>query len=127
MNPKCLLRIAAVALLAGTILACAVELGRPGRGSETLGSSINDNNDPLAAEFGRCKALGVEVVHDAACKAAWRKYRERFLAPRNSPAIDRSPEASDDRKPLPDTDADRTPLAPPPNFGRVPGTNSDGR
>ena len=71
MDPKIIARAAAVILLGGTVLACAVELARQSR---TLGSSTSvadDNMDPLADELSRCKALGAEAAHDTACKAIW--------------------------------------------------------
>ena len=51
--------------------------------------SADDNMDPLANELSRCKALGVEAAHDAACKAVWAQNRSRFLAP-SAPYQDRS-------------------------------------
>lgn len=81
MDPKIIARAAAVILLGGTVLACAVELARQSR---TLGSSTSaadDNMDPLANELSRCKALGTEAAHDPDCKAAWAQNRSRFLAP----------------------------------------------
>ena len=81
MDPKIIARAAAVILLGGTVLACAVELARQSR---TLGSSTSvadDNMDPLADELSRCKVLGAEAAHDTACRAVWAQNRSRFLAP----------------------------------------------
>ena len=81
MDPKIIARAAAVILLGGTVLACAVELARQSR---TLGSSTSvadDNMEPLAHELSRCKVLGVEADHDTACRAVWAQNRSRFLAP----------------------------------------------
>jgi conjugative transfer region protein TrbK len=81
MDPKIIARAAAVILLGGTVLVCAVELARQNR---TLGSSTSaadDNMDPLAVELSRCKALGAEADRDTACKAIWAQNRSRFLAP----------------------------------------------
>ena len=89
MDPKIIARAAAVILLGGTVLACAVELARQSR---TLGSSTSvadDNMDPLADELSRCKALGAEAANDVACRAAWAKNRARFLA-RSAPYLDHS-------------------------------------
>ena len=135
MDPKFIVRAIAVALLAGTVLACAVEVGRLGRGSdpaETPSQDNQDNNDPLATELARCKALGAEAVNDAACKAAWAKSRERFLAP-GAPyrghRIDPFPAAPDapPSKAPPKIFLDRAPPAPQPNAGNTPGTQSEGR
>ena len=75
-------RIAAVVLLTGTIVACAVEVARLGRASDPQPSSMREISDPMAVELARCKALGPEAANDQACKSAWGKSRERFLAPR---------------------------------------------
>jgi conjugative transfer region protein TrbK len=89
MDPKIIARAAAVILLAGTVLACAVELARLDRTSESSAPGVDNNRDLLAGELARCKALGAEAAHDAACKAAWAQNRARFLAPR-APYQDRS-------------------------------------
>src|SRR5438270_14090340 len=81
MNPKIVFRIATVLLLAGATIACAVDVARFHRDRQPSASSTSETSDPSAAELARCKALGVEGANDAACKAAWAKSRERFLAP----------------------------------------------
>ena len=129
MDPKTIARAAAVILLGGTVLACAVELARKSR---TLGSSTSaadDNIDPLANELSRCKALGAEAANDAACKAAWTKNRARFLA-RSAPYLDHSIELFSATPNAPQT-------VPKIHRGRVqstsqsdgstPGTNPEGR
>ena len=82
MDPKIIARAAAVILLAAAVLACALELTRhlP---------AAHDNIDLLADELARCRALGAEAAHDAACKAVWVQNRARFLAP-SPPHQDRS-------------------------------------
>jgi len=89
MDPKIIARAAAVILLGGTVLACAVELARKSRPLGSSTSAADDNIDPLANELSRCKVLGVEAAHDTACKAIWAQNRSRFLAP-SAPHQDRS-------------------------------------
>src|SRR5438876_10092481 len=81
MDPKIIARAAAVALIAGAVLACTLELAWQGRTLESSTCAADDNVDVLANELSRCKALGAEAGHDAACKAAWAQNRARFLAP----------------------------------------------
>jgi len=81
MDPKIIARAAAVILLGGAVLACALELAWQGRTLESSLPAAHDNMDPLANELARCKALGAEAANDAACKAAWSQNRARFLAP----------------------------------------------
>ena len=89
MDPKIIARAAAVALLAGAMLACTLELAWQGRTLESSLPAAHDNMDPLANELARCKALGTEAAHDAACKTVWVQNRARFLAP-SAPHQDRS-------------------------------------
>ncbi len=37
--------------------------------------------DPLARELARCRAIGMAAKDDAACTAAWAENRRRFFAP----------------------------------------------
>lgn len=98
MDPRLIIRAIAVALLAGSAFACAVEVGRLGGDAESSATSTSENADPLAAEIARCKALGDAAVDDAACKEAWAKSRERFF-----------------------------PSAPQPNPGNAPSSDTEGR
>jgi conjugative transfer region protein TrbK len=89
MDPKIIARAAVVILLAGTVLACAIELAQRDLTSGPSALTADDKTDPLAGELARCKALGAEARHDAACDAAWAQNRARFLAP-GAPYQDRS-------------------------------------
>src|SRR5262245_9096971 len=80
MNPKIITRTAAVVVLAGAVLACALEWAQRNRTPAPSTATAHDNTDPLADELSRCKALGAEAANDAACKAAWSQNRARFLA-----------------------------------------------
>jgi conjugative transfer region protein TrbK len=127
MDPKIIARAAAVIMLGGTVLACAVELARQSR---TLGSSTSaadDNMDPLANELSRCKALGAEAAHDTACKAIWAQNRSRFLAP-SAPHQDRSIQlfpATPDVPAVPKIHPDRAPSTPQSDVS-TPGTDLKG-
>jgi len=105
MDQKINARATAVALLGGAVLACTRTL-------ESSTSAADDNMDLLANELSRCKALGAEAAHDAACKAAWAQNRARFLAP-GAPYQDRAiqlfPAAPDVPKAVPKIHLDRAP------------------
>ena len=124
-------RIAAIVLLAGTIVACAVEVARLGRASDPQPSSMREISDPMAVELARCKALGPEAANDQACKSAWRKSRERFLAP-GTPyqdrAIDLFPATLDPpaRNPPSKIYLDHAPSDLRPDAGGKPGEDSEG-
>lgn len=81
MDAKPFVRPIAIVLLVGSALTCTVETERLGRSTEPSAPLLQDRSDLLAAELARCKVLGEEGLHDAACKAAWARNRERFLAP----------------------------------------------
>jgi conjugative transfer region protein TrbK len=89
MNPKIIARTAAVVVLAGAVLAWALEWAQRNRTPAPSTAIAYDNTDPLADELSRCKALGAEAANDAACKVAWSQNRARFLA-RSAPYPDRS-------------------------------------
>jgi conjugative transfer region protein TrbK len=132
MDPKIIARAGAIILLAGTLLACAVEVARLDRGSTPSVSAMDGNIDPLAAELARCKALGADAANDDACKRAWAKNRERFFAP-GAPyqgrPVDPFPATPDSPQPLPPPKIhlDRAPSAAPPNAGSTPSMGSEGR
>jgi conjugative transfer region protein TrbK len=116
MDAKIIARAAAVLLLAGTELACAVEFARLDRTSESSAPGVDNNRDLVAGELARCKVLGAEAAHDAACRVAWAQNRARFLAPATPRRQDRSIEL------FPTT----APSAQQPS-GNAPGIDSAGR
>ena len=130
MDPKIIARAAAVILLAGAVLACAVEVAR--LDPTPCLSAMDRNIDRLAAELARCKALGAAAANDDACKRAWAKNRERFFAP-GAPyqgrPVDPFPATPDSPlpKPPPKIDLERAPSAAPPDAGSTPGMGSEGR
>jgi len=67
MDPKIIARAAAVILLAGAVLACALELARQDRTLESSLPAAHDNMDPLANELARCRALGAEAETRPRC------------------------------------------------------------
>jgi conjugative transfer region protein TrbK len=129
MDPKIIARAAAILLLAGAVLACALELAGQDRTLESSLPAAHDNMDLLANELSRCRALGAEAAHDVACKAAWAQNRARFLAP-GAPYQDRSiqlfPATPDVPKAVPKIHLDRALSAPQSNCS-TPGTDPEGR
>src|SRR5262245_36373025 len=129
MDPKIIARATAVILLAGAVLACALELARQDRTLESSARAVHDEIDLLGGELARCKALGAEAAHDAACKAAWAQNRARFLAP-SAPHQDRViqlfPATPDVPKAVPKIHLDRAPSFPQ-SDGSTPGTDPEGR
>jgi conjugative transfer region protein TrbK len=89
MDPKIIARTAAVVVLAGAVLACALKWAQRDRTLKPSTTTAYDNMDPLDDELSRCKVLGAEAANDAACKVAWSQNRARFLA-RSAPYPDRS-------------------------------------
>src|SRR5215813_4157924 len=123
MDPKIVARAAAIILLGVAVLAGALELARQDR---TLNSSLpaaHDNLD-LADELARCRALGAEAAHDAACKGVWAQNRARFLAP-SAPHQDRSTAAPDVPKGIPKIHLARAPSTRQSKVS-TPGTNLKG-
>jgi conjugative transfer region protein TrbK len=57
----------------GAVVATAQEKGTTPEAGQTA--------DRLQAELRRCKGLGLAAAEDAACQAANREHRARFLAP----------------------------------------------
>ena len=115
MNPMIIARTAAVVVLAGALLACALESAQRNRTPAPSTAIAYDNMDPLADELSRCKAPGAEAANDAACKLAWSQNRARFLA-RSGPYQDRSielfPATPGVPKGIPKIHLDRAPSTP---------------
>src|SRR5215831_12205602 len=126
MDPKIVARAAAIILLGVAVLAGALELARQGR---TLNSSLPAAHDNLVDELARCRTLGAEAAHDAACKGVWAQNRARFLAP-SAPRQDRSielfPTTPDVPKGIPKIHLDRAPSTPQ-SDGSTPSTGPKGR
>lgn len=132
MDPRLIIRAIAVALLAGSAFACAVEVGRLGGDRDPSATSTSENADPLATEIARCKALGDAAVDDAACKEAWAKSRDRFFGnqtPRQDSRINLFPSTSDapSAKTEPKIFLDRAPAPSQPNSGKALNPDSEGR
>jgi conjugative transfer region protein TrbK len=89
MNPKIIARTAAVVVLAGAVLACALEFAQRNRTPAPSTATAHDNMDPLADEPSRCKAIGAETAKTPHARVAWSQNSARFLA-RSAPYPDRS-------------------------------------
>jgi conjugative transfer region protein TrbK len=129
MDPKIIARAAAVILLAGAVLACALELVWQDRTLKSSARPVHDQIDLFAGELARCKDLGAEAAHDVACKAAWAQNRARFLAP-SAPHQDRSmelfPATPGVPKGITKIHLDRAPSTPQ-SDGSTPDTGPEGR
>jgi conjugative transfer region protein TrbK len=131
MDPKIIIRAIAVALLTGSVLACAIEVGRLGAG-DNPDRSTNGPSDPFSSELLRCTKLGAEASNDAACQAAWAKNRRHFFGMRGARSGDQPDLFPTLRKALPTkappkTELDRVPLAPVPDAIATPGATREGR
>jgi conjugative transfer region protein TrbK len=127
MDPKIIARATAVILLAGVLLACALELAQRDLTSQSSAPAADDKMDPFARELARCKALGAEAAHDTACKAVWAQNRARFLAP-SAPHQNRSIELFPATPDVPKavSKIDRA-LSTPQSDGSTPGMDPEGR
>src|SRR5262245_56620212 len=129
MNPMILARTAAVVVLAGAVLACALEWAQRNRTPAPSTATAHDNTDPLADERSRCKALGAEAANDAACKVAWSQNRARILAPSApypDPSIELFPATPDMPQGVPKIHRNRLPSTRQSDSSRL-ATNPEGR
>jgi conjugative transfer region protein TrbK len=129
MDPKTIAKTAAVVLLVGAVLACALEWAQRDRTLKPSTTTAYDNKDPLDDELSRCKALGAEAANDPACKVVWSQNLARFLA-RSAPYPDRSIELFPATPDMPQGTSkihrDRVPSTPQSDGSRL-GTNPEGR
>ncbi|MGF1623938.1 MAG: putative entry exclusion protein TrbK-alt [Alphaproteobacteria bacterium] len=79
MSARMLARTAAIALVAGAVVA-ALFATRGGQEELSPVPAMN-GTEPLGLELARCRALGLDAASDAACQALWDAIRDRFLAP----------------------------------------------
>lgn len=79
MEPRTILRAAALTALAAALLATAIALHREPEMPAPLLRILPERQDALAAELARCRMLGFAAADDAGCQAAFAKARERFL------------------------------------------------
>jgi conjugative transfer region protein TrbK len=131
VDPKIIIRIIAIVLLAGSAFACAVEVGRLGGDADPSTTTQTDNSDPLTDELARCNALGAKATNDAACQAAWAKNRKHFFGTGRAqqgppsdlfPAL---PNISAQKTPH-KTELDRVPSAPRPNADSASNADPEG-
>jgi conjugative transfer region protein TrbK len=131
MDPKVIIRAIAVTLLAGSVLACAIEVGRLGAEDKPK-LSANDPGDSSSAELLRCTRLGAQALKDASCQAAWAKNRRHFFGtgrarPGRRPDIFPALHKKLPTKAPAKTELDRAPSAPLPNPATAPGAAPQGR
>jgi conjugative transfer region protein TrbK len=131
MDPNIIIRTIAITLLAGSVLACAIEVGRFGA-ADNPKTSTSGSVDPSSAELLRCTKLGAQALNDAACQAAWAKNRKHFFGtgrarrrgePDLFPALHKALPTKAPAK----IELDRAPSAPLPNTATAPGATQQGR
>lgn len=130
MDPKIIIRTIAVALLAGSVLACAVEIGRFGAGDEPT-PSTGGGVDTSSAELLRCTKLGARALNDATCQSAWAKNRHHFFGagrvrPGQQPDIFPALHKKLPTKAPAKTELDQAPSPPLPNTATAPGAAQQG-
>lgn len=76
-GPAKLVRLGALALAIGAVLAAALAVGgkAPPAGVRPAVAPATS----LSAELDRCRTLGAAAQDDRLCRAAWRTSREQFL------------------------------------------------
>lgn len=96
MDGKALARIGAIAFVTLVIVASAIEMNRKEQAPEAFAGAAKVQNgpDPLAAELGRCSALGEAGPRDPSCLATWAANRRRFLGENTTTAQSSAPQAA---------------------------------
>jgi conjugative transfer region protein TrbK len=130
MDPKIIIRAIAVALLAGSVLACAIEVGRFGA-ADRPNPSTSGGADPSSAELLRCTRLGAQSLKDASCQAAWAKNRRHFFGagrarPGHQPDIFPALRKKLPTKAPAKAELNRAPSAPLRNTATAPGATQQG-
>jgi conjugative transfer region protein TrbK len=78
--------LAAVALVALVVAACAIRL-RGDEGQTNTSASTEVTSDPLAAKVGECRSVTYEQKDALSeCRKAWAEQRRQFLRPK-APAL----------------------------------------
>lgn len=79
MEPRTILRAAALTALGAALLATAITLQREPEMPAPLLHILPERHDTQSSELTRCRTLGLAAADDAGCQAAFAKDRERFL------------------------------------------------
>jgi len=79
MEPRTILRAAALGALGAALLATAIALQREPEMPAPLLRILPERQDALSSELARCRMLGLTAADDAGCQAAFARDRERFL------------------------------------------------
>ncbi len=87
LNIQAIGRAAGCLLVAGTIIAAAVQFHRHGTPQPLPKSSVASRPDPLAAAMARCQTLGMAAENDAGCQATWAENRRRFFNDSPAPEV----------------------------------------
>ncbi len=78
-NLRAVARAAGFAIVAVSIVATAIHLGRDQTMPRPARTVVLPLADPLVREIKRCEALGMAAEQDARCEAAWAENRRRFF------------------------------------------------
>jgi conjugative transfer region protein TrbK len=94
-------RVAGFVAVAAAIIAASIHLRHDAirAGAPAGAAAPSVQNDPLARELARCRAIGMAAQDDAACEAAWTENRRRFFSggspsDRPAPAVNQPPAAN---------------------------------
>jgi conjugative transfer region protein TrbK len=79
MEPRTILRAAALVVLGAALLATAVAVRHESEMPAPVSRVVPERQDALSSELARCRTLGLAAADDAGCQAAFAKARERFL------------------------------------------------
>ena len=79
MEPRTILRAAALAMLGAVLLATAVAVHREPETPAPVSRVAPERKDNVSSELTRCRSLGLAAADDAGCRATWARTRERFL------------------------------------------------
>ena len=95
-------RIAGFVAVAAAIVATSIHLRHDAvsAGAPPGAAAPPVQNDPLARELARCRAISMAAKNDAACEAAWAENRRRFFSGGSpsgraaAPAVNQPPAAN---------------------------------
>jgi conjugative transfer region protein TrbK len=75
-------RIAGFVAVAATVVATSIHLRHDAisAGAPAGAAAPSVQDDPLARELARCRAIGMAAKDDPACEAAWAENRRRFFS-----------------------------------------------
>lgn len=79
MEPRTILRAAALAVLGAALLVTAVAVHRQPEASALVTRVVPERKGDVSAELAHCRSLGLAAADDPECKRVWSGARERFF------------------------------------------------